>query len=107
VLPDDTVVIPLAMMRYGLRKIWLPLFSGKVLHCLVVAAVFHAFTAWAGDHVSAGIKTDLGLGILIAFVILILYQAEKGRAGMRRGPEPSHAGLPAIQPPPAATEVGI
>jgi hypothetical protein len=80
ILPDDTVIIPLAMMRYGIKRMSLPLFTGKVAHCLIVAVVFYRFTSWSADRVSATVQADLALGILILFVMMILYQVEKTRA---------------------------
>lgn len=79
-LPDDTVIIPLAMVRYGLKQILPPLFTGKVAHNLVVAALFYYFTSWSADRVSTTVQVDLALGILILFVMVILYQMERTRA---------------------------
>ena len=79
ILPDDTIVIPLAMMRYGMKRIAVPLFLGKVAHGLGVALIAYYFTSWAADSISSGVKTDLALGIIIAFVLVILYQVERTR----------------------------
>ena len=79
ILPDDTIVIPLAMMRYGLKRIAVPLFTGKVAHGIAVALISYWFTGWAADSIATGVKTDLALGIIIAFVLVILYQVERAR----------------------------
>ena len=80
VLPDDTVIIPLAMVRYSIKKIWLPLFTGKIVHNLMIAAVFYYFTGWSADQVPMTVQADLALGILILFVMVIFYQVEKVRS---------------------------
>lgn len=91
ILPDDTVVIPLAMVRYGLRRIAAPLLLGKVVHNVLTALVFYAFTDWADRHVSSGLQVDVALGVMIAFMLLILYQIEKVRSS---GRQPSGRQLP-------------
>ncbi|HEX5588460.1 MAG TPA: hypothetical protein VFZ17_14195, partial [Acidimicrobiia bacterium] len=42
-LPDGTIVMPLAMVHFGLRRLAVPLFLGKLLHNLLLAVVFWAF----------------------------------------------------------------
>jgi hypothetical protein len=77
-LPDDTVIVPLAMVDYGVRRIALPLFLGKVVHNLVIAYIF--FTITDTPLVSAHVKTDFALVIIVAFVLVVLYQVERARA---------------------------
>lgn len=79
-LPDDTVIIPLAMVRYGFKQISLPLFTGKIAHNLMIVTIFYYFTSWSADRVSTTVQADLALGLVILFVIVILYQVEKNRA---------------------------
>lgn len=79
-LPDDTVVIPLAMVRYGIKPILLPMFVGKVLNNVMMTTMFYYFTDWSANSMSAHIQADMALGILIIFVMTILYQVEKTRA---------------------------
>ncbi|MCI0710278.1 MAG: hypothetical protein L0154_08965 [Chloroflexi bacterium] len=69
-LPDDTLIIPLVMVHYDMKRFLPPLLIGKLAHNLVIAAVFYYFT---------DIQADLALGILIVFVMAILYQVEKTR----------------------------
>jgi membrane protein YqaA with SNARE-associated domain len=84
-LPDDTVIIPLAMVNYSWRKVAAPLFAGKMLHNLVVAFVFFEFTQAFAGSISKGVKTDLSIGLMLVFVLLTCYQAEKVRAANRSG----------------------
>ena len=78
-LPDDTVIVPLAMVDYGVRKIALPLFTGKVVHNLVIAFAFYQFSSWSTAQASAQVKTDVALVIIVAFVLVVLYQVERAR----------------------------
>ena len=82
-LPDDTVIIPLAMARYDIKRILLPLFTGKLVHNLGIAAVFYYFTGWSADHVTTTVQAELALGLLILFVLLVAYQVEKSRLAKR------------------------
>ena len=82
-LPDDTVIIPLAMVRYGVRRMMLPLFLGKLAHNLLMAWVMFRFTEWVARYISTDVKTDMALGILIIFITVILYQVEKAKATMK------------------------
>jgi membrane protein DedA with SNARE-associated domain len=77
IIPDDTVVIPLAMIRYGIRRIWVPLFVGKVVHNLFFATLFYALSDTAEDLVKGGLRIDLAAGLLVAFFLVVLYQVEK------------------------------
>ncbi len=89
-LPDDTVIMPLGMTRYGMRRIFLPLFSGKIVHSVGVALVFYYFTGWSAERISRGVQADLAVGLLVLFVLAVLYQVEKNmtrRPGPGRRPE--------------------
>jgi len=88
-LPDGTIVIPLAMVRYGLRRLWIPLSLGKFVHNVLLAFVFWAFASWAQDHVSAQATTDLALAVALVFMVLVAYNAEKTR-NSRRVAEPDY-----------------
>jgi hypothetical protein len=78
-LPDDTVIVPLAMVDYGVRRIALPLFTGKVVHNLAIAFAFYKFSQWSTTQASPQVKTDLALVVIVAFVLFVLYQAERVR----------------------------
>jgi hypothetical protein len=54
--------------------------AGKIAHNLAFAILSYYFTRWSTDRVSTTIQVDLSLGILILFVMVILYQVEKTRA---------------------------
>jgi membrane protein YqaA with SNARE-associated domain len=79
-LPDDAVIIPLAMVKYGARRILLPLFTGKMVHNVAVALICYQFTAWAASSTSTHVRADLLIGVVLMFVLVILYQAEKARS---------------------------
>jgi hypothetical protein len=87
-LPDTTVVMPLALVRYGLRRAAMPLFFGKFAHNILISLVFYAFASWSAEHVSQEASTDLALAVAVIFILLVAYSAEKARAGVaerRRG----------------------
>jgi hypothetical protein len=98
-LPDTTVVLPLALMRYGLRRAVWPLFFGKFAHNVLIALVFYAFASWSADHVSEQASTDLALAVAVVFILLVAYSAEKARAGSSARPE--SAGASGLAEPPA------
>ena len=79
-LPDDMLIIPLAIVRYDLKRICVPLFAGKLTHNLLIVTVFYYFTDWSAERVSTTVQADLALGLLIFFVMMIFYQVEKTRA---------------------------
>ncbi len=77
VLPDDTVVIPLAMVKYGVRRIAIPLFAGKVLHNVVFSLIFYGFSATAKSFVEGSVHIDVAFGVITMFLLVVLYQVEK------------------------------
>jgi membrane protein YqaA with SNARE-associated domain len=77
VLPDDTVVIPLAMVKYGVRRIAIPLFAGKVLHNVVFSLIFYGFSETAESLVDGGVHVDVAFAIIAMFLLIVLYQVEK------------------------------
>lgn len=79
VIPDDTVIIPLALVKYGVKKIAPPLFISKIVHNFVVSLLFYYATDFMAQHISTEVKTDLALGILVVFVLVIFYQVEKAK----------------------------
>jgi len=98
-LPDTTIVMPLALVRYGLRRAALPLFLGKFAHNILIALIFYAFASWAAAHVSKEASTDVALLVAVIFILLVAYSAEKARAGVasRRRPTSEPGGL--AEPP--------
>jgi len=97
-LPDDAVILPLAMTRYGLRRFAPPLFAGKIAHNVLVALLFYQFTAWSAASTGTHVRADLVLGLVLAFVLVILYQAEKARVAT--------ATVPAAATEPVAVSAG-
>jgi hypothetical protein len=77
VLPDDTVIIPLAMIKYGVRRIAIPLFLGKVFHNVLFAIIFFALSKQAEDIVKGGLRVDLAFGLIVTFLLVVAYQIEK------------------------------
>jgi hypothetical protein len=82
-LPDGTIVMPLAMVRYGLRRLWLPLFFGKFFHNVLLALLFSLFASWAENNVSKEASTSLALAVAVIFMLLVAYHAEKARSASR------------------------
>lgn len=85
-LPDGTIVLPMAVVNYGAKRISFPLFVGKFLHNILFALIFYAFGSWSQNHISAKASTDLALAVAALFVVLVCYHAEKASAagGRRR-----------------------
>ncbi len=90
-LPDGAVVVPLAVVHYGMRRLAVPLFLGKLVHNLVFAFLCWAFASWSADHVSQKASTELALLVAVLFMVLVAYHAEKARGGVR-DLEPTPAG---------------
>jgi membrane protein DedA with SNARE-associated domain len=93
-LPDEVSVIPMVLANYPVRKLVLPILAGKTLHSLILAAMFipvgHQF-------VGEDMRTEAMLGIMVAFVLAVMYQLEKARVSP---PEPCSN---ASQPPNTVT----
>jgi hypothetical protein len=87
VLPDDTVIIPLAMIKYGVRRIALPLFTGKVFHNVLFASLFYFLSDTAEDLVKGGLRVDLAFGLIVVFLLVVAYQIEKALHHERTNPE--------------------
>jgi hypothetical protein len=83
-LPDDAVLIPLAMIGYGAGRLLLPLLLGKLGYCVGSAVLFFFIGERAAQQVSASATADLALVVIVGFVVLVLYQAEAARARRRR-----------------------
>jgi len=98
VLPDDTVIIPLAMIKYGVRRIAIPLFLGKVFHNVLFATIFFAVSDQAADLVRGGLRIDLAFSLLVTFFLIVLYQVEKA---MNSGPTAQDAATVADTPRPS------
>jgi hypothetical protein len=82
-LPDGAVVVPLAVVQYGMRRLAVPLFLGKFFHNVLFALVCYGFASWASEHVSEKASTELALLVAVLFTVLVGYHAEKARATLR------------------------
>jgi hypothetical protein len=78
-LPDGTVVVPLAVVRYGMRRLAVPLFLGKFFHNVLFALLFYGFASFAAEHVSQKSSTELAILVAVLFTVLVGYHAEKAR----------------------------
>ncbi|MGB8022466.1 MAG: hypothetical protein WCF04_14645 [Candidatus Nanopelagicales bacterium] len=78
-LPDDAVLIPLAMIRYGAGRVVVPLLLGKLGYCLGSAVVFHLAGEQAGSWLTPHATADVAVLGLVAFFVVIAYQVAKGR----------------------------
>lgn len=65
-LPDDLVVIPLGLVRYGFWKVFIPCFLGKLSMCMIVSF----FGAYASDLVR-GLYGEQGLYGVVASAIAL------------------------------------
>ena len=88
-LPDGTIVLPMAIVKYGARRISVPLFLGKFFHNILIALLFYAFGSWAQNHISTKASTDLALAVAALFVVLVCYHAEKASASQRVRHDPA------------------
>jgi hypothetical protein len=76
VLPDDLIVLPLAMINYPVRKLMVPMITGKFIHQMT----FGLLAYYGVEFIGAGrqrIQIDVTLVIVIAFILYIAYQVEK------------------------------
>ena len=88
-LPDGTIVLPMAIVNYGAKRISVPLFLGKFFHNILIALVFYAFGSWSQNHISTKASTDLALAVAALFVVLVCYHAEKARSSQRVRHDPT------------------
>jgi hypothetical protein len=91
-LPDGAVVVPLAMVRYGMRRLAVPLFLGKFFHNVLFALIFYAFASRSAEHVSEKASTELAVLVAVLFMVLVGYHAEKARASVRAAESASEPG---------------
>jgi hypothetical protein len=98
-VPDGAVVVPLAVVSYGMRRLAVPLFLGKLVHNLLFALLFYAFASWSAEHVSEKASTELALLVAILFMVLVAYHAEKARAVLRDVEQPAPGTEPLPESP--------
>jgi membrane protein YqaA with SNARE-associated domain len=102
-IPDDLIVMPLAVINYPIRKLMIPMFTGKILHNFTIAFVFHYATSQAKGMISRDVNVDLSLGILVIFILVIGYQVEKARVSIAENKltgEDSETDIPLVKTTP-------
>ncbi len=78
-IPDMLIILPLAMTAYPARRVFLPLLTAKVAHCIVLALIAHYSADTLSGMISNGVRVEFALLLLVGFVLLMAYQVEKGR----------------------------
>lgn len=84
ILPDDWIMVPLALIRYPVGKTVLPMLVGKVLHGLSLIVLI--LLAVEPEDMTASSRADLTLSILIISLLVVVYQIEQ-HANSRRHAE--------------------
>lgn len=64
-IPDEAAIIPLATLQYGLKRLLVPIYVGKILHNMAVASLFYHFTEFSADHLNGSLPGFVGS--LVAF----------------------------------------
>ena len=83
-LPDTTVVMPLALVRYGLRRAALPALPRQVRPQRAArAALLRVRVVVGRTTCREQASTDLALAVAVVFMLLVVYSAEKA-PGRRR-----------------------
>jgi membrane protein YqaA with SNARE-associated domain len=96
-IPDDLIIMPLAVVNYPIRKLLIPMFTGKILHNIAVAFLFHYATDRFAGLADRDIDVDLSIVVLILFVVIIAYQIDKARSTLSNGSQ-DEATIPANEP---------
>ncbi len=74
-LPDDWVMVPLALVQVPVGKTVVPMLVGKVLHGL--SLIFIVLLAVDPEDMATPSKADLTLAVLIISLMIVLYQIEQ------------------------------
>lgn len=82
ILPDDWVMVPLALIRYPVSKTVVPMLVGKVLHGLSLIVLI--LLAVEPEEMTASSRADLTLSILIISLLVVLYQIEQHTTNRHR-----------------------
>jgi len=90
ILPDDWIMVPLALVQYPVGKMVMPMITGKMLHGL--SLIFIVLLAVDPEEMAARAKADLTLAVLIVSLVVVLYQIEYNLQRRRESPrKPSPA----------------
>lgn len=73
-LPDDLLLVPLALADYPVRRLIVPLFLGKIMHTLALVVVIDWLTFGP-----AQVGFDFTIGVLVLAIVVALYRSEKQR----------------------------
>ncbi len=93
-LPDDVLLVPLGMMKYGIRRLLLPMLVGKIL--LAAAFVFGGWRLGAllASSRLAPLADEAGLllAVLLFFVVVVGFNLRwmRGPAAKPARPTPGH-----------------
>ena len=78
-IPDMLIILPLAITAYPACKVFLPILTAKIAHCMVLALIAHYSADTLSGMISSGVRVEFALLLLVGFVLLMAYQVEKGR----------------------------
>lgn len=78
-LPNDLVLLPVALVHYPVRRLVLPVIGAKVVHNFGLALAMVFLVGQTEDALTPSIKVDLTAGVVVITVLAVLYQIEKGR----------------------------
>jgi membrane protein YqaA with SNARE-associated domain len=90
-IPDASIIVPLAMVRYPWQKMIVPMITGKIVQNAAVALIFRLAANNASDLVSRDVNFDLTAILMVLFVIIIAYQIERARAAAKNNNAPPNA----------------
>lgn len=76
-LPDEVVVTPMALAKYPLRKMVIPVIAGKILHTLAVIAIF---LPMSNQYSNGSSRTGVTIAIVMICILALLYEIEKATA---------------------------
>lgn len=82
-LPDDTLLLPLGMVKYNFKKLILPVFLGKIVLGWGLAFGFIYFTQNLSKYTSIEPSLDLPFILMFLFLKLIVYQTLKYRKHLK------------------------
>ena len=76
-LPDDLIIIPLGLIKYGFWRAFIPCFLGKLSMCTIVAY----FGAYASNIVyqlygEAGVTSTIIAAIALSIILILLFKID-------------------------------
>lgn len=89
-IPDMLIILPLAMTTYPTSKVFLPILSAKISHCMVLALIAHYSADSMSGMISNSARVEFALLLLVGFILLLAYQIEKGRGAAGQEMSVSH-----------------